>query len=59
MFFRSKNVALKIGYFNAYMDESMEKYSPFKRELCFHQDIIPKIEGLFLSVGDNGDFIEK
>lgn len=50
---------LKVGYYSAYMEESMEKYNPFKRELFFYQDVMPKIEGLLLSVGDNGDLSEK
>lgn len=37
----------------------MEKYNPFKRELLFHQDVMPKIEGLLLSVDDNATLSEK
>lgn len=37
----------------------MEKYDPFKRELFFHQELVPKIEGLLLSVDDNTKLTEK
>lgn len=50
---RSDNVVIKIATYNPYMAESMEKYDPFKRELFFHQALLPKIEELLLSVGDN------
>lgn len=41
------------------MVESMEKYDPFKRELFFHQELLPKIEELLLSVEDKTKLTEK
>lgn len=37
----------------------MEKYDPFRRELFFHQELLPKVEELLLSVGDNTKLTEK
>lgn len=50
---------LKIACYNPYMEESMEKYDPFRRELFFHQNLLPKVEELLLSVGDNTKLTEK
>lgn len=41
------------------MEESIEKYDPFKRELFFHLDVLPKIEELLLSVSNNAEFTDK
>jgi hypothetical protein len=41
------------------MDDRVEKYSPFKRELFFHRDLMPKIEELLLSVDDNATLTKK
>lgn len=60
---RIQNVVLKIACYNPYMEESMEKYDPFRRELFFHQELLPlltlKIEELMLSVDDNTQLTEK
>jgi hypothetical protein len=56
---RCQKVSLKIAYNNPYMDERVDKYSPFKRELFFHRDLMPKIEELLLSVDDNTKLTKK
>ncbi|CRL04590.1 CLUMA_CG017658, isoform A [Clunio marinus] len=55
----SRNVTLKISFYNPYIEETLEKYDPFKRELFFHQDVLPKLEELLLSVDDNTKLTEK
>lgn len=50
---------IKVACYNPYMAESMEKYDPFKRELFFHQELLPKIEDLLLSVNDKTKLTEK
>lgn len=47
-FFRSKNVIVKIENSNPHMDAGLAKFSPFRRELLFYRDILPKIEGLLV-----------
>lgn len=50
---------LKIACYNPYMEECLEKYNPFRRELFFHQELLPKVEELLLSVDDNTQLTEK
>lgn len=51
-------MALKIASFDPYMEESIDKYNPFKRELLFYEKILPDIEDLLLSVGDSTKLTE-
>lgn len=57
--YRTSDFTLKIARYNPYMEESLEKYDPFKRELFFHQEVLPKIEELLLSVPDNTELTDK
>lgn len=49
---RSAIFSLKISSSNPFIEEILEQYDPFMRELSFYQDVLPKIEELFLSVKD-------
>lgn len=53
---KSKTLVLKIAYYNPYMSEDLSKYDPFKRELIFQRDLLPKIMGLLLSIEDKTQF---
>lgn len=57
--FRCEHISIKVGYMNPYMDDRVEKYNPFKRELFFHRDLMPKITELLLSVDDNAELTKK
>lgn len=48
--FRAQNLVLKIGFYNPYMEESVEKYDPFKREILFFQNILPIMNKMFQSL---------
>ena len=52
----SQTFTIKLGFYDPYMTEELERYDPFKRELALHRDIMPKIEELLLSVDDNTQF---
>lgn len=58
---RSKNVLVKIENFNPHMDAGLAKFSPFRRELIFYRDILPKIKGLHVSErsSDNDEICAK
>ncbi|XP_070506302.1 uncharacterized protein [Chironomus tepperi] len=47
---KSQNFVLKIGFYNPYMEESVEKYDPFKREIFFFQNILPSMNKMFQSL---------
>lgn len=57
--FRSQNIILKIAFYDPYMQESIEKYDPFKRELFFYHDLLPKIKELQKLIDDRTEFTAK
>jgi len=52
-------VLLKVAHYDPYASESVEKYDTFKRELYFHQDLLPQIRELLLSIGDKTKFTDE
>ncbi|KAG5684036.1 hypothetical protein PVAND_013289 [Polypedilum vanderplanki] len=44
---KSMNMIVKVAIYNPYMEEAVEKYDVFKRELLFYQKILPQVRHLF------------
>lgn len=53
---RSENFLLKVGYYDAYMSDELERFSTFKREMAFYCDIMPNINELMLTNNDDTKF---
>lgn len=57
--FRSQRVVVKVATTKPFLEKSLEKYDPFKRELFFHQEVMPKIEDLLISIDDKAELTKK
>jgi hypothetical protein len=56
---KSGRFVLKVGYYDSYMREELEKYNTFKRELSFYCDVLPNVEELMGSVGDSSCLVSR